>query len=160
MKGNAKDTVELSLLGVAKALAQDVDIDLSASTNVEEVLPQGRCRVVLPDKVTLVTRESSREKTYQDNALPPEKFNSQGRVITGRMPVLFPIGFQKLDDGEIILTEGNHCMIAGNFTSVFGGTNCAECAAAFDKAVADGKTVWMTPTFSQNGKWWMNFSAE
>ena len=160
MKGNAKDTVELSLLGVAKALSQDVNIDLSASTNVEEVLPQGKCRVVFSDRVTLVTRDSSRERTYQDNNLPPEKFNSQGRVITGKMPVLFPIGFQKLESGEVILTDGNHCMIAGNFTSVFGGTNCGECAASYNKAVADGKTVWVTPTLSQNGKWWLNFSVE
>lgn len=153
MKGSP-DPVELSLLGIAKALKQDVQIDL------EEKARPPKCRVKFNSETALNMREASRERTFQDATLPPEKFNAQGRVITGKMPVLYPIGFKKGKNGEIILTEGTHCMIAGNFTTVFGGANCAECAAAYDKVVAEGRTVWMTPTLSQNGKWWMNFSIE
>lgn len=159
MKGNAEKKVELSLLGVAKALKQDVQIGAGGDGGDDEVKLL-KCRVKFTSKVTLDMREASRERTFQDSTLPPEKFNSQGRVITGEMPVLYPIGFCKDENGEVILTEGTHCMIAGNFTTVFGGANCAECAAAYDKAVAEGRTVWMTPTLSQNGKWWMNFSVE
>lgn len=158
MKGNSEKKVELSLLGIAKALKQDVGIELG---DVDKTSPK-KYRVEFTANVMLDMREASRERR-QDQAdfnLPAEKINSQGRVITGEMPVLFPIGFIKNDKGEIILTEGKHCMIAGNFTNVFGGTNCEECANAYDAAIREGKTVWVTPTFSQNGKWWMQFSAE
>ena len=156
MKGNQEKKVELSLLGVAKALMQDVGIELG---DVDKTSPK-RYQVRFTSNVTLDMREASRERRPDDFNISPDKLNAQGRVITGEMPVLFPIGFKKDDKGEIILTEGPHCMIAGNFTSVFGGTNCAECATAYDKAVSEGKTVWMTPTFSASGKWWMSFSAE
>lgn len=158
MKGNSEKKVELSLLGIAKALKQDVDIELG---DVDKTSPK-KYRVIFTSEVTLDMREASRERRQdaQDFNLPPEKINAQGRVITGEMPVLFPIGFKKNDKDEVILTEGTHCMIAGNFTSVFSGTNCAECASAYDEAVKSGKTVWVTPTFSQNGKWWMQFSVE
>lgn len=158
MKGNSEKKVELSLLGIAKALKQDVGIELG---DADKTAPK-KYRVVFPSEVTLDMRESSRERKTDGSEynLPPEKINAQGRVITGEMPVLFPIGFEKDAKDEVILTKGTHCMIAGNFTSVFSGTNCAECANAYDKAVREGKTVWVTPTFSQNGKWWMQFSVE
>lgn len=156
MKGNVEKTVELSLLGVAKALQQDVEVVLG---DADKTSPK-KYRVVFPSDITLDTREASRERRPDDFNLSPDRFNSQGRVITGEMPVIFPIGFKRDDKGEIVLTEGVHCMIAGNFTSVFGGANCAECAAAYNKAIAEGKTVWVTPTFSANGKWWMQFSIE
>ena len=156
MKGNEKETVEVSLLGVAKALSQDVQVDLSEEGGS---LPR-KYRVKFGPETMLNMREASRERTFQDVTLPPEKFNSQGRVITGKMPVLYPIGFEKDENDEVVLTMGNHCMIAGNFTTVFGGANCAECANAYDKAIKEGHDVWVTPTLSQNGKWWMNFSIE
>lgn len=156
MKGNSEKKVELSLLGVAKALLQDVGIELS---DADKTSPK-KFKVQFTSNVTLDMREASRERRPDDFNISPSRVNSQGRVITGEMPVLFPIGFKKDDNDEIILTEGTHCMIAGNFTSVFGGANCAECAAAYNKAVSEGKTVWMTPTFSASGKWWMSFIVE
>lgn len=162
MKGNSEKTVELSLLGVAKALAADVNVVLP--TNGASVSSGTyKYRVDLTENVNLDTRESSRAREINE-FVAPEKLNAQGRVITGEMPVLFPVGFKTIKDSkgedEIVFTEGTHCMIAGNFTTVFSGTTCAECAASYNKAIADGKKVWVQATFSASGKWWLEFSVE
>ena len=74
MKGNVEKTVELSLLGVAKALQQDVEVVLG---DADKTSPK-KYRVVFPSDITLDTREASRERRPDDFNLSPDRFNSHG----------------------------------------------------------------------------------
>lgn len=148
MKANEKaaaEAVEISLLGLAKAFTADAKSDIVEGTKFP---------VSFGANVELTAREMTREATRMDD---PSKVNADGRVATGKAPVLVGVGFA--EDGKEF-GDGVHAMIAGNFTSVFTGTTYGECVSSFNKAINDGKIIFMTAKKSKKDKFYMEWSIE
>jgi hypothetical protein len=148
MKANEKtaaEAVEISLLGLAKAFTADAKGDITEGTKFP---------VSFSPNVELTAREMTREATRMDD---PSKVNADGRIPTGKAPVLVGVGFT--EDGAKF-KDGAHAMIAGNFTSVFTGTTYGECVGSFNKAINEGKNIFMTAKKSAKGKLYMEWSIE
>lgn len=149
MKANEKtaaEAVEISLLGLAKAFTADAKGDIVKDTKFP---------VDFGAKVELTAREMTRE--FNRAMDDPSKVNADGRIPTGKAPVLVGVGFS--EDGTKF-GDGTHAMIAGNFTSVFTGATYGECVSSFNKAINDGKNIFMTVRESKKGKFYMEFSIE
>ena len=149
MKGTNNE-VSLSLLGLEKMYKADLGEALVENTEFA---------VEFTESVELTTRQMSRELTADEQLLQRThqlgiELTPDGRVPNGEAPILVGVGFDKDDDGNVVFGAGNHVMIAGNFATVFAGKTCKECAAAYDKAVSDGKKVVMKATKSARGNFW------
>ena len=149
MKGT-KNTVELSLLGLEKMLKQDAS---------EEIIEGKKYAVSLPDSVELTTRQMTREANPDEIRMRVEGLTPDNRVPNGEAPILVGVGFIKDANGNITFGGGGHVLIAGNFTSVFMGHTCEECAEAYNRASITSK-VFLTIRKSARGKWWGEFSVE
>lgn len=155
MKGTNNE-VSLSLLGLEKMLKADLGEALVEDTEFV---------VKFPESVELTTRQMSRELTADEQLLQRThqlgiELTPDGRVPNGEAPILVGVGFTKDKDGKVVFGGGNHVTIAGNFTTVFAGKTCKECAEAYDKAINEGKTVVMKATRSARGKIWSEFSTK
>lgn len=147
MKANEKtaaEAVEISLLGLAKAFTADAKGDITEGTKFP---------VSFGANVELTARMMTREaRTDTERLKYPD-----GRVPTNNAPVLVGVGFS--EDGTKF-GDGVHAMIAGNFTSVFTGTTYGECVGSFNKAINDGKNIFMVAKKSAKGKLYMEWSIE
>lgn len=155
MKGSENE-VSLSLLGLEKMYKADLGSALVENTEFA---------VSFPDSVELTTRQMSRELTADEQLLQRThqlgiELTPDGRVPNGEAPILVGVGFNKDKDGNVVFGGGNHVMIAGNFATIFAGKTCKECAAAYDKAVSNGKEIVMRATKSAKGKIWSEFGIK